>query len=143
MASRLSMHQNHGLYCSLKCGALQRSRPWSKTQNLAKILPTYLDVSGFLDQKVCTDWLMIEEYRHKMGNSFDIKYAKGINQQPISSLDCDHFVATYAEYLRNGLEVPNDGLGTRLLCKIYVAFLWNYGEAKSQKLYANDIKDPR
>ncbi|KAF3632024.1 hypothetical protein FXO38_26335 [Capsicum annuum] len=34
----------------------------SKTQKLAKILPTYLDMSGFLDQKVRTDWSMIEAY---------------------------------------------------------------------------------
>ncbi|KAF3657171.1 hypothetical protein FXO38_13802 [Capsicum annuum] len=31
------------------------SRPLSKIQKLAKILPAYLDMSGFLDQKVCTD----------------------------------------------------------------------------------------
>ncbi|PHU00315.1 hypothetical protein BC332_30102 [Capsicum chinense] len=34
----------------------------SKTQKMAKILPTYLDMSGFLDQKVRTDWSMIEAY---------------------------------------------------------------------------------
>ncbi|KAF3633611.1 putative protein EIN4-like [Capsicum annuum] len=34
----------------------------SEIQKLAKILPTYLDMSGFLDQKVRTDWSMIEAY---------------------------------------------------------------------------------
>ncbi|KAF3671252.1 hypothetical protein FXO37_08133 [Capsicum annuum] len=33
----------------------RRSGPSSEIQNLAKILPTYLDMSGFLDQKVHTD----------------------------------------------------------------------------------------
>ncbi|PHU07703.1 hypothetical protein BC332_24192 [Capsicum chinense] len=33
----------------------RRSRPSSEIQNLAKILPTYLDMSSFLDQKIRTD----------------------------------------------------------------------------------------
>ncbi|PHU29322.1 hypothetical protein BC332_01415 [Capsicum chinense] len=33
----------------------RRFGPLSEIQNLEKILPTYLDMSGFLDQKVCTD----------------------------------------------------------------------------------------
>ncbi|PHU07532.1 hypothetical protein BC332_24021 [Capsicum chinense] len=36
--------------------------PSSETEKLAKILPTYLDKMGFLDQKVHTDWSMIEAY---------------------------------------------------------------------------------
>ncbi|PHU25350.1 hypothetical protein BC332_03682 [Capsicum chinense] len=53
------------------------------------------------------------------------------------------FIAAYAEYLRDGLQVPNDGLDVRLLHKIYVALLWKCGETKAQKPYANDVKDPR
>ncbi|PHU24278.1 hypothetical protein BC332_09385 [Capsicum chinense] len=44
----------------------------SEIQKLAKILPTYLDMSGFLDQKVRTDWSTIEAYRDKMANPFDV-----------------------------------------------------------------------
>ncbi|PHU00569.1 hypothetical protein BC332_30356 [Capsicum chinense] len=36
---------------------------------------------------------------------------------------CDSFVAAYAEYFSNGLQVPNDGLDVGLLCKRYVALL--------------------
>ncbi|PHU14712.1 hypothetical protein BC332_15917 [Capsicum chinense] len=57
--------------------------------------------------------------------------------------DCSPFVATYAEYLSDGLQVPNDGLDAGLLRKRYVALLWKYGEAKAQKPYATDVKDPR
>ncbi|PHU26649.1 hypothetical protein BC332_04981 [Capsicum chinense] len=57
--------------------------------------------------------------------------------------DCGPFVAAYAEYLSDGLQVPNDELDVGLLCKIYATLLWKYGEAKAQKLYAIDIKDPR
>ncbi|PHT37191.1 hypothetical protein CQW23_24891 [Capsicum baccatum] len=57
--------------------------------------------------------------------------------------DCNPFVAAYAEYLSDGLQVPNDGLDAGLLRKRYTALLWKYGEAKSQKSYATDVKEPR
>ncbi|PHT28334.1 hypothetical protein CQW23_32067 [Capsicum baccatum] len=57
--------------------------------------------------------------------------------------DCSPFVATYAEYLGDGLQVPNDGLDAGLLHKRYAALLWKYGEAKAQKPYATNVKDPR
>ncbi|PHU08787.1 hypothetical protein BC332_20647 [Capsicum chinense] len=78
-----------------------------------------------------------------MGNSFDVQYVKRIPQQTIGSLDCGLFVAAYAEYLGDRLQVPNDGLDIGLLHKRYFALLWKYGEAKAQKPYASDIKDPR
>ncbi|PHU07940.1 hypothetical protein BC332_24429 [Capsicum chinense] len=81
--------------------------PSSEIQKLVKILPTYLDMSGFLDQK-----------------------------------DCGPFVATYVEYLSDGLQVTNDGLDTGLLLKRYATLLWKYGEAKAQNPYATDAKDP-
>ncbi|PHU23714.1 hypothetical protein BC332_08821 [Capsicum chinense] len=46
--------------------------PLFEIQKLAKILPTYLDMSGFLDQKIRTDWLTIEAYRDKIANPFDV-----------------------------------------------------------------------
>ncbi|PHU25507.1 hypothetical protein BC332_03839 [Capsicum chinense] len=85
----------------------------SEIQKLAKILPTYLDMSGFLDQKVRTDW------------------------------DCSLFVAAYAEYWSYELQIPNDGLDAGLFHQIYAALLWKYGETKAQKLCASNIKDPR
>ncbi|PHT35037.1 hypothetical protein CQW23_26837 [Capsicum baccatum] len=99
-------------------------------------------MSGFLDPKVRTDWSMIEAYRDKMGNPFDVQYVEGIAQQTIGSLNCDPYIAAYAEYLSDGLQIPNDGLDARLLRKRYVALLWKYGEMKAQKPYASDIKDP-
>ncbi|PHT78591.1 hypothetical protein T459_16643 [Capsicum annuum] len=56
--------------------------------------------------------------------------------------DCGPFVAAYTEYLSDGLQVPNDGLDTGLLHKRYAALLWKYGEAKAQKSYTTDVKDP-
>ncbi|PHT97773.1 hypothetical protein BC332_33297 [Capsicum chinense] len=101
----------------------RHSGPSSEIQKLAKILPTYLNMSGFLDQKVRTDWSTIEAYRDKMANLFDVKYDDGIAQQTIGILNCGPFVAAYAEYLSGGLQVPNDGLDARLLRKIYAAIM--------------------
>ncbi|PHU17585.1 hypothetical protein BC332_13280 [Capsicum chinense] len=78
-----------------------------------------------------------------MGNLFDVQYVEGIAQQTIGSLECGLFVAAYAQYLRNELQVPNDGLYVGLLCKRYAALLWKYDEAKAKKPYASDIEDPR
>ncbi|PHT51070.1 hypothetical protein CQW23_10817 [Capsicum baccatum] len=95
----------------------------SEIQKLAKILSTYLDMSGFLHQKVRTDWLTIEAYRDKMANPFDVQDVDGIAQQTIGILDCGPFVAAYAEYLSDGLQVTNDGLDAGLLRKRYAALL--------------------
>ncbi|PHU20271.1 hypothetical protein BC332_11422 [Capsicum chinense] len=119
------------------------SGPSSEIQKLTKILPTYLDISGFLDQKVRTDWSTIEAYRDKMANPFDVQYVDRIAQQIIGSLDCGPFVAAYAKYLSDGLEVLNDGLDAGLLHKRHAALLWKYGEVKAQKPNATDVKDPR
>ncbi|PHT36676.1 hypothetical protein CQW23_24376 [Capsicum baccatum] len=121
----------------------RHSDPSYEIQKLAKILPTYLDMSIFLDQKVRTDCSMIEAYRDKMTNLFDVQYVDGIAQQTIGSLDCGLFVAAYTKYLSDGLQVPNNGLDAELLRKRYASLLWKYGEAKAQKSYATDIKDPR
>ncbi|PHT35662.1 hypothetical protein CQW23_23362 [Capsicum baccatum] len=75
-----------------------------------------------------------------MANPFYVQYIEGTAQQTIGSLP---FVASYAEYLSDGLQVPNDELLSGLLRKRYAALLWKYGEAKAQKPYASDIKDPR
>ncbi|PHU30160.1 hypothetical protein BC332_02253 [Capsicum chinense] len=81
----------------------RRSGPSFEIQNLAKILPTYLDMRDFLDQKVRTDWSMIIPYQDKMANPFYVQYVEGIAQQTIGILDCGPFVAAYAEYLSDGL----------------------------------------
>ncbi|PHT40706.1 hypothetical protein CQW23_19560 [Capsicum baccatum] len=92
-------------------------------QKLAKILLTYLDMSGFWDKKVHTDLSTIKAYRDKMANPFDVQNVDGIAQQTIGSLDCGPFVVAYANYLSDGLQVPNDGLDVGLLRKKYVALL--------------------
>ncbi|PHU00373.1 hypothetical protein BC332_30160 [Capsicum chinense] len=50
----------------------RRFGPSSEIQKMTKILPTYLDMSGFLDQKVRTDWSTIKAYQDKIANPFDV-----------------------------------------------------------------------
>ncbi|PHT46072.1 hypothetical protein CQW23_15230 [Capsicum baccatum] len=57
--------------------------------------------------------------------------------------DCGFFVAAYAEYFSDGLQVTNDRIDAGLLRKRYATLLWKYRETKAQKPYASDIKDPR
>ncbi|PHT31311.1 hypothetical protein CQW23_27648 [Capsicum baccatum] len=90
---------------------------------MAKILPTYLDMSGFLDQKIRIDWSTIEAYRDKIDNPLDVQYVEGIAQQTIGSLDCGLFVYVYVEYLSDGLQVPDDGIDVGLLRKRYDSLL--------------------
>ncbi|PHT86961.1 hypothetical protein T459_09067 [Capsicum annuum] len=47
---------------------------------LEKILLTYLDISGLLDQKIFTDWSAIEAYWDKIGNLFNVEYVERIAQ---------------------------------------------------------------
>ncbi|PHU24911.1 60S ribosomal protein L6 [Capsicum chinense] len=72
---------------------------------------------------VRTDWSTIEAYRDKMANPFDVQYIDEISQQTIGCLDCGPFVAAYAKYLTDRLQVPNDGLDAGLLHKRYPALL--------------------
>ncbi|PHT81780.1 hypothetical protein T459_14795 [Capsicum annuum] len=103
---------------------MRHFRPSSEIQKMAKILPTYLDMSGFLDQKVHTDWSTIEAYRDKMANPFDVHMlTKLLNKPLVACKDCGPFVAIYVEYLSDGLKVPNDGLDAGLLRKRYAALL--------------------
>ncbi|PHU25095.1 hypothetical protein BC332_03427 [Capsicum chinense] len=64
----------------------RRSRPSSEKQKLAKILPTYLDISGFLDQNIHTNLSTIEAYKDKMDNPFDVEYLEGSAQQSSGSV---------------------------------------------------------
>ncbi|KAF3633450.1 hypothetical protein FXO38_03453 [Capsicum annuum] len=51
-----------------------------------------------------------DKEKDKMGNPFYVEYVEGISQQSSDSLNYGIFVDAYAEYLSNGLQVPNDGL---------------------------------
>ncbi|PHU19680.1 hypothetical protein BC332_10831 [Capsicum chinense] len=88
---------------------------------------------NILDKAPKTLTKLINDYSEWIGDGF-LKHHAG--------KDSGLFVAAYAEYLSDGLQVPNDELDFKLLRKIYAALLWKYEEAKAQKSYTNDLKDP-
>ncbi|KAF3663034.1 hypothetical protein FXO37_12203 [Capsicum annuum] len=69
----------------------RRSGPWSEIQKLAKILPTYLDMSGFLDQKYLSDGLQVpndeldDVLLRKRYASLLWKYGEAKAQKPYAS----------------------------------------------------------
>ncbi|PHT36142.1 hypothetical protein CQW23_23842 [Capsicum baccatum] len=75
------------------------------------------------------------------GNPFDVEYVEGVSQQSSGSLDCSLYVATYAEYLSDGLQVPNDKINVELLRKRYATLLGNYEDVKAEKRHVSDDED--
>ncbi|KAF3614400.1 hypothetical protein FXO38_35703 [Capsicum annuum] len=146
-ASSIVKKRNIAMPLSLSCTDVQCARATEKQHEMKKV-----DVTATAEEHNITvdnpsttfkDEKNGASYRDKMANPFDVQYVDRIAQQPIGSLDCAPFVAVYAKYLSYVLQVPNDGLDAGLLRKIYVALLWKYEEAKTQKPYATDVKDPR
>ncbi|PHT68706.1 hypothetical protein T459_28193 [Capsicum annuum] len=73
---------------------------------------------------------------------FDVEYIKDISQQVSGSLDCGVFVAAYAEFLSNQMQIPSSNLDTEYLRKIYASLLWNYGVKKANKIYSSGHDNP-
>ncbi|KAF3670438.1 hypothetical protein FXO37_08536 [Capsicum annuum] len=93
----------------------------------------------------CTDFLQIFPHLANVLHA-NVKTAsvQGPQESNMSRRrNCGLIVAAYVKYLSDGLQVPNDRLDARLLRKRHASLLLKYGEAKSQKSCASDIKDPR
>ena len=56
--------------------------------------------------------------------------------------DCGIFIAAYAEYLSDGLQVPSCGISADTLRLRYASLLWNYGILKARNGYVSDNEDP-
>ena len=56
--------------------------------------------------------------------------------------DCEIFVAAYAEYLSDGLQVPSCWISADTLHLRYASFLWNYGIVKARNGYVSNNEDP-
>ncbi|KAF3633433.1 hypothetical protein FXO37_27032 [Capsicum annuum] len=131
--------------------AKRRRKDTSKASSRIKKSKIAMPLSlSYIDVDVIVD-ATIEEHNITVDNPSTASKEKdkvepvslGERKNYLFERDCSPFIAAYAEYLSDGLQVPNDGLDAGLLHKIYAAFLWKYGEAKDQKPYATDIKDPR
>ena len=56
--------------------------------------------------------------------------------------DCGIFVAAYAEYLSDGLQVPSCRISADTLRLRYASLLWDYGIVKAQNGYVSNNEDP-
>ncbi|KAG5585816.1 hypothetical protein H5410_046250 [Solanum commersonii] len=82
-------------------------------QKLSTMLPKYLESSRIFEQK------------------------DRIN------LDCELFVAVYAEFLSDGLQVPSYGIISQSLRMRYASLLWNYEILNAWSDYVSDNDDPQ
>ncbi|KAM3396397.1 hypothetical protein P3S68_005403 [Capsicum galapagoense] len=68
-----------------------------------------------------------------MANSFDIHIVDGLLTQ--ANMDCGVFIAAFAEYLLNGLQISNHLDDINAIRIRYDVLLWDYGK-KKQSQYA-------
>ncbi|KAG5629134.1 hypothetical protein H5410_000851 [Solanum commersonii] len=65
------------------------------------------------------------------------------NKQAIVCKYCGLFIAAYAEFLSEGLQVPSYGISSKTLRMRYASLLWNYGTLKAQSDYVSNNEDPQ
>ncbi|KAK4713856.1 hypothetical protein R3W88_019763 [Solanum pinnatisectum] len=115
----------------------------SEIRKLSTLLPKYLESSEFFYQKDRTNWSILESYEGKnKSHSFEVRHVTGIAQQASNSLDYGLFVAAYAEFLSDGLQVPSYGISSKTLRMRYASLLWNYGILKARSGYVSNNEDP-
>ena len=56
---------------------------------------------------------------------------------------CELFVAAYAEFSSDGLEIPSCGISADTLRMRYASLLWNYWILKDRNDYVSDNEDPQ
>ncbi|XP_049385554.1 uncharacterized protein LOC125849509 [Solanum stenotomum] len=116
----------------------------AEIQKLSTKLPKYLESNGFYEQKDQTNWLVLESYQGKnKSHPFEVIHVTGIAQQASNSFDCGVFVAAYAEFLSDGLQIPYDGIISQSLRLRYGSLLWNYGILKARSGYVSNNEDPQ
>ncbi|KAG5620622.1 hypothetical protein H5410_005840 [Solanum commersonii] len=118
-------------------------------KQLSIILPNYLHDSGFFDKTKRTDWAALDAYKDKetgelLGpqHSFEVEFAQDIMQQQSDSLDCRMYVAAYAEFLSDEINIPSTHFRSDYLRKRYATMLWKYGVDKTKAGYVSDNDDP-
>ncbi|XP_055822242.1 uncharacterized protein LOC129890785 [Solanum dulcamara] len=116
----------------------RRSRnPSQEIQKIAAMLPTYLQDSGFFDNNERTDWSSLDSYKDKStGNMLEPHHSFAVE-------DCGVFLAMFAEYLSDGISIPNIGLNAEFFRSRYATLLWKYGCQKAMDGYVSDNDDPK
>ncbi|KAG5629500.1 hypothetical protein H5410_001217 [Solanum commersonii] len=96
-----------------------------------------------------TDWAALDAYKDKkigelLGpqQSFDVEFAQDIMQEESDSIDCGMFVAAFAKFLSDKINMSYDSFGSDYLRKRYATLLWKYGLNKTKAGYLSDNDDP-
>ncbi|KAF3631145.1 hypothetical protein FXO37_28138 [Capsicum annuum] len=84
---------------------------------LSVMLPTYLNDSEFLKNTQRTVWSSLKA-------------------------DCGVFVAAYAKFFSDQMQIPSSNIDAEYLRKRYATLLWNYEVKKAKKVYSSDHDDP-
>ncbi|KAH0679353.1 hypothetical protein KY284_020438 [Solanum tuberosum] len=87
-------------------------------------------------------WHLTDEGKNK-SHPFEVIHVTGIAQQASNNLDCGVFVAAYAEFLSDGLQISSDGIISQSLRLRYASLLWNYGILKARSGYVSNNEDPQ
>ncbi|KAF3678929.1 hypothetical protein FXO38_03010 [Capsicum annuum] len=109
----------------------QHREPSNEIKKLSGMLPTYLTYSEFLENTERTVWSSLETYTDKISKvagdlnetPFDVEYVEYIAQQFSGSLDCGVFVAAYAEFLSDQMQISSSNLDAEYLRKRYASLL--------------------
>ncbi|KAF3638007.1 hypothetical protein FXO38_23464 [Capsicum annuum] len=133
MSSSLPWHQVDKVYVPINCN---RNFHW------------VLAVIALKDRHI--HWPNLETYRDKITQTtqilnehlFDVEYVQHSMQQECDSVGCGVFVAGYAEYLSEEINVPSDDFEAEYHRMCYATLLQKYGIQKAKKGYVSENDDP-
>ncbi|KAF3620228.1 hypothetical protein FXO38_16015 [Capsicum annuum] len=93
--------------------------------------------------KVPINWAVLKSYKGKTERDpFQVEYVSEIAQQDSVILDCGMFVAVYAEYLSEGLDISYSGIDAQYHRLKYATLLCKYGSEKIENDYFSENGDP-
>ncbi|KAG5619618.1 hypothetical protein H5410_004836 [Solanum commersonii] len=101
--------------------------------------------SSRTNRKLCSEIQKLSTLLPKYLESIDffIKKTEPTGQFSKLTKDCGLFIAAYAEFLSDGLQVPSDGISFETLRVRYALLLWNYGILKARSGYVSNNEDPQ
>ncbi|MCD7470812.1 hypothetical protein HAX54_010966, partial [Datura stramonium] len=111
----------------------------AEVNKIVKLLPLYLTLSEFYRDIKDTNWSRDDSYMNKMQPKYlNVQFVDSLPQHAHDSLECGVYVAVYAEYLRNGVDIRVVDFEANLHRHRYDALLLDYG---SRKIKSGAISD--
>ncbi|KAF3678561.1 hypothetical protein FXO38_03191 [Capsicum annuum] len=115
--------------------SLRNMESINEINKLVAMLPTYLSDNRIFEEASRTDWTNLEVYRNKI-----TQRTQFLNEHSFEN--CGAFVAGYAEYLSEGMNVSSDDFEAEYHQMRYATLLQKYGIQKAQKDYVSKNDDP-